>query len=63
MLYEEVTEDSNFRSFFRVLMNLRKGAKLENDSLSAIMTSEYSRKHVVFQLKDTQSKNIVKTEN
>ena len=44
-------------------MNLRKGAKLENDSLGAIMTSEYSKKHVAYQLKGLQSKNKVKTEN
>ena len=44
-------------------MNLRKGAKLENDSLGAIMTSEYSKKHVVYQLKDVESKIRVKTEN
>ena len=44
-------------------MNLRKGAKLENDSLGAIMTSEYSKKHVVYQLKGVESKNRGKTEN
>ena len=44
-------------------MNLRKGAKLENDSLGAIMTSEYSKKHVVYQLKGVEPKNKVKTEN
>ena len=44
-------------------MNLKKGTKLENDSFGAMMTSEYSKKHVVYQLKGVESKNRVKTEN
>ena len=36
-------------------MNLRKGSILENDSLGAIMTSEYSKKHAVYQLKCVES--------
>ena len=44
-------------------MNLRNGTKLDNDCLGAIMTSEYNKKHVVYQLKGVECKTKVKPTN
>ena len=49
--------------FFSTLVNLKNGTKLENDCLGAIMTSEYSKKHVVYQLKGVECKTKVKSTN